>query len=145
MAIENGTSYCQPEPGVTLLPTKPATNPTLTSPQASTPTTPEAPQPSTTTDPATPALSTLPVTRRPKSNATWPLSDHPEHVHDDVIGHHHPHDAHKVASLKPSEIGHQDPLRMPGLYHVAQFAMVTLASFQVGKYFSRMRLPLISG
>ncbi|GAB5361096.1 hypothetical protein AAMO2058_000685200 [Amorphochlora amoebiformis] len=66
------------------------------------------------------------------------------HAHH-VEGEDHSHVEHKVKHLKPSEIGHQDPLFLPGLYHVCQFAMVTLAAYQVGKYFLASRLPLISG
>mmetsp|Transcript_2091 Transcript_2091/g.3004 ORF Transcript_2091/g.3004 Transcript_2091/m.3004 type:complete len:696 (-) Transcript_2091:51-2138(-) len=57
----------------------------------------------------------------------------------------HTHHHHKVSHLKPSEIGHQDPLFLPGLYHTSQFLMVALAGFQVGRYFRALKLPLISG
>ena len=55
-------------------------------------------------------------------------------------------DAHKIEHLKPSEIGHRDPLFFPGLFHLLQFAMVVVSSAQVGRYLThQFSLPLISG
>eukprot|EP00466_Bigelowiella_natans_P016558 jgi/Bigna1/87356/estExt_fgenesh1_pg.C_190145 len=89
------------------------------------------------------------------------------HLHDtpevgEVGHHHHRHDEHKIRHLKPSEIGHQDPLFLPvtpffGVWVVFTLAVqfvdrrffvsiqVTLAAYQVGRHFLSARLPLISG
>jgi len=65
---------------------------------------------------------------------------HMHRLHDDGSGL-----PHHVQDLKPSELNHADGVDMPGFYHICQFSLVAIASFQIGKAFRTIQLPVISG